>query len=746
MNRFIYTLAALLILGSFSAQINRGGSPISFKLKSLSSEVPFYKTSNIDRALAASQDAVTDQYKETPYRFGIEQEVDFNFFDVAASETIKGNRKVWRLGIECPSAKSISFLLDEFYLPQGAEMFVYSEDGATVKGAFNYESNKESGVFPVGLIQSNRIIVEYIEPMSGEEATLHFANIVHGYRSVVNKMEEKGPWGNSGACNINVNCPEGADWQDQKRSVTIIINGGFAQCTGAMVNNTLQDETPYFLTANHCLGNPTNWVYYFNHETEGCTGSTGPQDQSVAGGTLKASNGGSDFALIELSENVPLSYNPYFSGWDNTDVQSVTSAVSIHHPSGDLKKICFENDAPYHNSAGGAAVWYIDQWELGVTEPGSSGSPLFDQNGRIIGQLYGGAAACAGTVNNGAYDYYGRFGVSWDGTSASSRLHDWLDPNGSGATTVDGYGPNDVTYPNDVAGQSINNVPDIICSLDPFTPTFTLRNQGSNTLTSATIDYTYNGAAQTAIEWTGNLAQDETDEVDLAVFTPTGGSNTIEVTVSNPNGGSDDNDINNNSNATLATAPEGVGSFEITILTDDYGDETSWDVKNSDGTVIDSGSGYSNATTYEVSVPVPSSGCYTFTIYDSFGDGICCGWGIGSYSVEDADGNLLLSGGEFASEDGGTFAMEMSLGLNDYNSADFSVFPNPAENEVTINLAKEIGAYDIYVVNSLGQNVLTKAFNGQTSIQLDLSSLASGSYTLIVRNETVSGVQRITIK
>ena len=57
-------------------------------------------------------------------------------------------------------------------------------------------------------------------------------------------------------------------------------------------------------------------------------------------------------------------------------------------------------------------VWYMDAWDEGVTEPGSSGSPLFDQNGRIIGQLYGGSAACQGTSANG-YDYYGRLGVSW---------------------------------------------------------------------------------------------------------------------------------------------------------------------------------------------------------------------------------------------------------------------------------------------------------------------------------------------
>ena len=107
-----------------------------------------------------------------------------------------------------------------------------------------------------------------------------------------------------------------------------------------------------------------------------------------------------------------------YAGWDVSG-STPSSAVGIHHPSGDIKKICFENNSPYQSTAGGAAVWWISAWEDGVTEPGSSGSPLFDQNHRIIGQLYGGAAACSGSVNNGAYDYYGRMDV-W--------LSGYLDP------------------------------------------------------------------------------------------------------------------------------------------------------------------------------------------------------------------------------------------------------------------------------------------------------------------------------
>jgi lysyl endopeptidase len=194
------------------------------------------------------------------------------------------------------------------------------------------------------------------------ESVVQVGTIVHGYRSIVRRAEQayedanRGPFGNSGNCNINVNCPEGDPWQVEKRGVALIVNGSFAVCSGTLVNNTAQDGTPYFLTANHCLGGENNWIFYFNHETAGCTGSTGPVDQSISGSTLRASNGGSDVALLELSATPPTNFNVQYCGWDNSDDLTVTETTSIHHPSGDLKKICFDNDPPYHAAQGGAAV------------------------------------------------------------------------------------------------------------------------------------------------------------------------------------------------------------------------------------------------------------------------------------------------------------------------------------------------------------------------------------------------------
>ena len=407
------------------------------------STIPTFSSGELDLNVLAAEDAVTDQYKEAPWRFGVEREVSLGL-DNAGEWTFEKDRWIWRLAIHCPGATGIGLTLGDFDLPAGAQLFVWNQDRTQFLGSFTEANEKDWGFLPLGLLDDDHVVVEYQEPESVHGlGDVRISQIVHGYRSLLlhpqnpeANQANMGPFGNSGACNINVNCPEGAAWQTQKRSVALITNGGFAVCTGSLVNNTLEDGTPYFLTANHCLGNPNSWVYYFNHESSTCDGNTGPTNQSISGGTLLVNSGTSDVALIELSSAPPADFNVEYAGWDASG-STPTSAVGIHHPSGDVKKICFENDSPYTSSTGGAQVWWIDAWESGVTEPGSSGSPLFDQNQRIIGQLYGGAAACSGSVNNGAYDFYGRMDVSW-----GVGLSGYLDPTGSGQLTLDSYPTN----------------------------------------------------------------------------------------------------------------------------------------------------------------------------------------------------------------------------------------------------------------------------------------------------------------
>ncbi len=251
-------------------------------------------------------------------------------------------------------------------------------------------------------------------------------------------MKETRNYGDSGSCNNNVNCPEGDPWQDHNRSVAMILTaGGSRICSGALINNVRQDQTQYFLTANHCLGGNNNWIFMFNYESPGCSNQNGPTNQTVQGSILRASRSTSDFALLELTETIPSSYNVNYAGWSavNTPPQD---PVCIHHPSGDIKKISFDYDAGVSDgwSNNDGSHWRIVSWEDGTTEPGSSGAPLFDDNYRIVGQLHGGQASCSFNFN----DYFGKFSASWDwGNNSSSRLKDWLDPDNTGTLILDSY-------------------------------------------------------------------------------------------------------------------------------------------------------------------------------------------------------------------------------------------------------------------------------------------------------------------
>ena len=675
---FKFPIVALMLAASCpaQAQISHGGEPWTSGTRPIPVTMP-----SIDRAALNAQDAVTDKHKDVPWRFGVEHEVNLNAVEHGMWVMEQGYR-VWRLVLEAPGATSISVRFNRFDVPKSGSLFLYNSDGSEFIGALDHRNMKAWGGLATGLLATDHMIVEYRQPIDlNEMPVLEIDQVVQGYRALGGwpHGEDRGPFGNSGACNINVNCPEGAIWATEKRSVALIVNGGFAACTGALVNNTLNDGTPYFLTANHCLGNPGSWVYYFNHEAATCTGNSGPTNQSISGGTLLANSGQSDFALIELSEVPPASFNVQYAGWDASgDVPE--SAVGIHHPSGDVKKICFEDDSPYQTTGNNAQVWWIDQWEDGVTEPGSSGSPLFDQNHRIIGQLFGGSAACSGSVNNGQPDFYGRFNVSWD-----LGLDEYLDPAGLGVQVWDGFPDGAVSFDND-AGIAISGSPEgVLCGAQEVIIEVTLTNTGTSTLTSCMLTYQINGGAPQQQSWAGTLEQYETTVVELPAFQSQGGVNTVQVNVTTPNGVADENALNNTTSVEFTSYEGPTYNFTLTLVLDNYGSETTWTLKRL-GQTLYSGGPYQDGTNGQT-LALPfclEEGCYQFRIADSYDDGICCDFGEGSWTITDPNGEVVGTGGEFGTSQQIQFCADESLGTTAIHESGLHAFPVPTNGELTL--------------------------------------------------------------
>jgi hypothetical protein len=434
-------ILCLAITGTLVAQISSGGTPVSFT-KAVRADIHAVTMPPVDVAALLAEDSI-EQGKGIPYRFGFPFEVNYDLDNSGTWEDLNDGGRLWCLRIECPGAYSINLVYDEFWLPEGAKLFIYNEDRSYVIGAFTERNNKEYDKFATALVKGDVSILEYYEPSGVKEpGVISIQRIIHAYKNLFDRHVAKNAFdfGDAGWCNINVNCPIGEPWQSEKRSVAMITTqGGWRLCSGVLVNNVRRDQTPYFLTANHCLDGEETWVFMFNYESPTCENIDGPTWMTTSGSTLLANHSYSDFALLLLNESPPDSYNVYFAGWAADDLSTDTS-VAIHHPSGDIKKISFNYDSIASSSylgdpGSGDSHWRVDNWEVGTTEPGSSGSPLFNTEHRIVGQLHGGYASCESITP----DWYGKFARSWDyGGSSSTRLKDWLDPDNTGTLLLDG--------------------------------------------------------------------------------------------------------------------------------------------------------------------------------------------------------------------------------------------------------------------------------------------------------------------
>lgn len=225
----------------------------------------------------------------------------------------------------------------------------------------------------------------------------------------------------------------------------IIINGT-GYCTGSLINNTNNDGRLLLLTANHCYEDysdlnaaANNSIFYFEYESPSCNGGDGLTTNSISGATYRANWANSDFFIEELSSR-PGGENLFFEGWDRNN-NAASNETGIHHPLGDVKKISTSSNAltstawSSNTVVNNANHWRI-VWSSGVTEGGSSGSPLYNQDHRVVGQLHGGFSSCTATSSP---DWYGKLFSSWTGAGTSStRLSNWLDPIGTNVTTLNG--------------------------------------------------------------------------------------------------------------------------------------------------------------------------------------------------------------------------------------------------------------------------------------------------------------------
>ena len=379
--------------------------------------------------------------------------------------SLPGGEKIWQQSISSEGAEGLILSFDKLYIPEGGELYIYTENREQVT-LFTSETNPAGEEYASGILYQNEIVLEYVQPAGTvENAIVKISDVGYLYR-------ERSAMADDMTCYINAGCEEGANWQMQKNAVVgmwMQFPDGWYVCTGSLINNVRQDGTPYILTANHCIDGIQGTAFstmrfdFFKESTS--TNCTDQADKSsltktLTGATLIADipvAGGSDGTLLKLTSTIPSDWLVYYNGWDARGIVA-TSGVGIHHPDAMVKKISTFTKKLSSSGAGGInmdgditagnAHWVVNWAKTkngqSVTYGGSSGSPLYNENGHVIGTLTGGSSFCDEPNEE---DFYGKFSYHWDKHSNNTQwFKNFLDPDNTGVLVLDGYDPHAFSF------------------------------------------------------------------------------------------------------------------------------------------------------------------------------------------------------------------------------------------------------------------------------------------------------------
>lgn len=767
----LYAVAAIIlaIVSGATAQVNDQIAPKSFSIsKRVLSPLQQVKLAPLNISDAERLDKIDEKTGELP-KFSRSIYTNINLDNAGSWTQLANGDRIWRTEISTPGALGLVPLFNKFYLPKGATLHVYMPNQEEVLGAFTETNNPTDGYFCTGLVHGDVCVVEYYEPAAVQGIGFFNINEVgYAYRYVTPLHRSTDGFGTSDNCQVNVNCSEGTNYQNQKRAVVRILvqgSGGQGWCTGTLINNVRQDCTPYLLSAQHCSeGTSTNqfsqWVFYFNYEASGCSNPASEgslANKVVIGCTKKADSNddggetGSDFLLLQLNNQPSPSYGAYFAGW-NANNTAPLLGVSIHHPDADIKKISTFTTPGLSDRWGNSVnnthwriTWAPTVNGHGVTEPGSSGGPLFNTNGQIVGQLTGGNSYCNTPTEP---DLYGKFSFNWtsNGSADNRRLKPWLDPDNTGTMTVNGINhPCGNLVSNDAGISAITAPPSVSCSTS-IVPQVRLENYGTNSITTVTINYNIDGTDY-SYTWNGNLAALNSTTVNLPQLNIAAGNHSMSTNTSNPNGNNDGNNSNNSFTGGFTTMDPN-SALNLYLRTDDYGSETTWEITDANSKVLYSGGPYPDKVSGEVyNIPIClTSGCYTLTLYDQFGDGFTGGNVDGDMKLTGPGGMPTyadLTSPSFGFDEAFNFCLG-GVGIEGAAGAQVQVYPNP--NNGVFNVKFETAEPRVITIyNTIGK-VISKTNSNAAQIELNISQQNAGIYILQVENPSGKALKKLIVK
>ena len=815
MKKLLFALgfSLTMISSGVSAQnISKGEIiPLSFVLNK---NVPTQSLSIPNLEQLRAEDILRDKNGEL-YRIGVPIFTHITTENNGLWTTQPNGDRIWELKMKAAGAEALSFIFSTFKL-YGSSVFTVTDlNGIYRHKPVSKEDMLEDFQQHLALCFGDELILRLVEPKGTQASEILMDRVMYDYRSTGNPMIQK--INESDACEINVNCsPVGDAWQDEKRGVArILITDATGQgwCSGSLVNNTAQDCKPLFLTALHCgittsAANSNLWKFYFRYEAPSCTNpsTAGTLDDYFITGCVRKANSndnggdtGSDFLLLQLGTAAneaatittlkTANFNAYWNGWDANN-SAAAGGAGIHHPAGDIKKISTFTATPTSQTYGGAAAnthwrfsWSANSNGHGVTEGGSSGSPIFKSNGRIFGTLTGGSSFCNQLT---APDYYGKVSYHWisNSTNPTYQLKTFLDPGNTGALVLDGSSnpcsaptipvANFSGTPTTVAPAGTVSFSDLTSGL-PTSWTWTIAPgtagtawsyTGGTSATSQNPQVIFNTVGQYTITLVAANSQGSDSEIKTNYITvaaasgPCAASSTAGCTTTSDNTYISTvqlNTLNNTSTcsgytsfSSLSTTLTKGNTYTATIIPSTTtanaqgaytGDELAiWIDYNNDNDFLDAGeqvayvivaAGWSNVFNFTVPTSA-TTGSVKMRVRSSYqpNDGTIAPCGVTTYGeVEDYSVVIQSSG----------------VGIEDLNALNaVQLFPNPVSEELIIDLSAVSGEeVTIELFDLFGKLIATSSNQNGSSVTIAMNSFANGMYQVKLSSGEAQITKRI---
>ncbi len=365
---------------------------------------------------------------------------------------------VWARSVTSPGAHGIRVHVNGFNLPSDADLYFYNLDGEAYGPFQNSGPNDDGDLWlPSVMSDTGILLVRHFGPGARadiSDVSLSVTEVGHIGKSFIGG-EAASTRGPNDLCPYNASCVQNASCQssgpataaESAAAKMLWIAGCCINiCSGGLIADTdASSEIPYFLTANHCLSgnNAASNLEAFFQYTMPCGGSCpagsfdpAPVTTKTLGASVVETNRKGDYTLLQLSQNPPS--GSVYLGWNSSPI-AFSGGAALHrisHPSGAPQAYSEHavdtNIGTCLNTPRGQFIYSDDVF--GATEGGSSGAPVVNASGEIVGQLTGccpvGGGNCNDVCDNNNHTIDGAFAFYF------SDVEPFLDPSPCTPTTA----------------------------------------------------------------------------------------------------------------------------------------------------------------------------------------------------------------------------------------------------------------------------------------------------------------------